>query len=74
MSALTTRQDAREPMTRVFEGALDQLIPPDESIPLKGSRFTGFEDQVEALSREVLPVALTSRMGSSAARGRRCPF
>ena len=62
MSALTPRQDARERLRKMFEGALDQLIPPDESVPLKGSRFTDFEDQVEALGREVLPVALEERV------------
>jgi hypothetical protein len=61
MSALTTRQDARERLRKVFEGALDRLIPADESIPLKGARFTDFEDQVETLGREVLPVALEER-------------
>jgi len=45
----------------MFDGALDQLIPRDESVPLKGTRFTDFEDQVEALGREVLPVALEER-------------
>ncbi len=61
MSALTTRQDARKRLRKMFEGALDHLIPPDESVPLKGSRFTDFEDQVEALGRAVLPVALEER-------------
>ena len=61
MSALTTRQDARERLRKMFEGALDQLIPPDESVPLKGSRFGDFEDQVESLGRAVLPVALEER-------------
>ncbi len=61
MSALTTRQDARERLRKMFEGALDQLIPPDESVPLKGSRFRDFEDQVEALGRQVLPVTLEER-------------
>lgn len=61
MSALTTRQDARERLRKVFDEALDRLIPPDESIPLKGARFTDFEDQVETLGREVLPVALEER-------------
>ena len=61
MSALTTRQDARERLRKMFEGALDHLIPPDESVPLKGSRFSDFEDQVEALGRDVLPVALEER-------------
>jgi transposase-like protein len=45
----------------MFEGALDHLIPPDESVPLKGTRFTDFEDQVEAFGRAVLPVALEER-------------
>ena len=53
MSALTTRQDARERLRKMFEGALDQLIPPDESVRLKGSRFADFEGQVEALPRDV---------------------
>ena len=61
MSALTTRQDARKRLQKAFEGALDQLIPLDESVPLKGTRFADFEDQVEALGREVLPVALEER-------------
>jgi hypothetical protein len=61
MSALTTRQDARERLRKVFEEALDHLIPPDESVPLKGTRFADFEDQVEALGREMLPVALEER-------------
>jgi hypothetical protein len=61
MSALTTREDARERLRKMFEGALDQLIPPDESVPLKGTRFADFEDQVEALGRQVLPVALEER-------------
>jgi len=61
MAALTTRQDARERLRKMFEGALDHLIPSDESVPLKGTRFTDFEDQVEALGREVLSVALEER-------------
>ena len=61
MSALTTRQDARERLRKMFEGALDPFIPPDESVPLKGTRFTDFEDQVEAFGRAVLPVALEER-------------
>ncbi len=61
MSALTTRHEARERLRKMFDGALDQMIPPDESVPLKGARFTDFEDQVEALGRAVLPVALEER-------------
>jgi hypothetical protein len=41
--------------------ALDELIPADESRPLKGSRFIDFENQVEALGRRILPLALVER-------------
>lgn len=61
MSALTTRQAARERLQKVFSEALDRLIPPDEAVPLKGSWFWDFEDQVETLGREVLPVVLEER-------------
>lgn len=61
MPALTTREAARERLQKVFREALDRLIPPDASLPLKGTRFADFEDQVEALGREVLPVALEER-------------
>lgn len=61
MSARTTRQAARERIFKTFQAALDQLIPADESRPLRGSRFIDFEDQVEALSRQVIPVVLEER-------------
>ena len=61
MFALTTREDTRERLQKVFDEALDHLIPADESAPLKGTRFADFEDQVEALGRELLPVALEER-------------
>jgi hypothetical protein len=37
------------------------MIPEDEEVPLKGATFADFEDQVEALARTVLPVALEER-------------
>lgn len=61
MSALTSREAARERVRKVFEGALERMMPADESAPLRGSRFIDFEDQVEALAREVLPVLLEER-------------
>jgi hypothetical protein len=61
MSARTTRQAARERILKTFQAALDQMIPVEESRPLRGSRFIDFEDQVEALSRQVLPVVLKER-------------
>lgn len=42
-------------------GQLDRLIPEDEGVPLRGATFADFEDQVEALAREALPVVLPER-------------
>jgi hypothetical protein len=61
MAARTTRQAARARALKTFQAALDRMIPADESQPLKGSRFIDFEDQVEALGRELLPVMLEER-------------
>lgn len=61
MSARTTRGAARERILRTLQASLDQIIPGDESRPLKGSRFIDFEDQVEALARQLLPVVLEER-------------
>lgn len=61
MAALTTRKAARERIQMVFEAAMDRVIPQDESVPLKGTTFLEFENQVEELSRQVLPTLLEER-------------
>lgn len=61
MAARTTRQSARARIEAALRSALDEMIPADESRPLKGSRFIDFEDQVEALGRRILPLALAER-------------
>jgi len=61
MAARTTRQAARERVRGAFGAALDRLIPPDAAVPLKGTLFVDFEDQVEALVRAVAPTALEER-------------
>jgi DNA-directed RNA polymerase subunit RPC12/RpoP len=61
MSALTNRREARERALAAFRDALDRIIPPDESIPLKGSKFVDFEDQVEEVAQAVLPTLLEER-------------
>ena len=77
MSARTTRQEARARILATFQAKLDRLIPADESTPLKGSRFTDFEDQVESLARSTLPVVLEERAAlepnARAEGGGRCP-
>ena len=61
MPARTTRQEARSRISAVFSAQLERMIPEDEGCPMKGATFADFEDQVEALAREVLPVALEAR-------------
>jgi hypothetical protein len=61
MSALRTRQQARERVKQVFSAALDRVIPLEESTPLKGATFLDFEDQVEELVRAVAPTLLEER-------------
>lgn len=61
MSARSTRGESRARILAKFSAELDQLIPLDERVPLKGSRFSDFEDQVEALARAALPAVLEER-------------
>lgn len=61
MPSRTTRQAARARILAVFRAQLDRVIPPDETIPLKGATFADFEDQVETLAQAALPVALEER-------------
>lgn len=61
MAASRTRDEARAEILKVFQASLDRMIPPDESVPLKGRIFADFEDQAETLGREVLPVVMQER-------------
>jgi hypothetical protein len=61
MAATTTREAARERVRRMLEATLDRLIPLDESVPLKGSRFIDFEAQADELKRALLPTFLEER-------------
>ena len=61
MAARTTRQEARARILATVAAQLDRVIPPDEAVPLRGATFADFEDQVESLAREALPVMLEER-------------
>lgn len=61
MPARSTRQEARARILAAFQGQLDRMIPADEAIPLKGSTFADFEDQVEELARSAFPAVLEER-------------
>lgn len=77
MPARTTRQSARARIQAAFEAQLDRMIPDNEDVPLKGATFSDFEDQVEALARTILPVAIEERAALSekaeAETAGRCP-
>jgi len=61
MPARTTRQQARERVLKTMTEALDRMIPPDGSVPLRGSTFRDWEDQAAEVRRAVLPTLLEER-------------
>jgi len=61
MAATTNRKAARERLRQTLEATLDRLMPLDESIPLKGRRFSDFEQQADELKRALLPTFLEER-------------
>lgn len=58
MSALTTRQAARERLLGHLQAEVDRRIPADESIPIKGSTFLDFENMAEKASNDFYTVLL----------------
>ncbi len=61
MSARTTRDAARTRVRVAFEKALDQMIPLDESIPLRGRTFIEWEDQADQFDQTVTTTLLEER-------------
>src|SRR5207302_5862482 len=59
--ARTTRQQARQRAIDAFMASLDRIIPADESVPLRGSTFLDWENQVAQMRRAVLPTVLEER-------------
>src|SRR5436305_12331757 len=78
MAARRTRQEARQRAIDAFMTSLDRIIPPDESVPLKGSTFRDWEDQTAQMRLAVLPTALEERAAPEANaqvdRGGHCPY
>ena len=77
MAARTTRHEARARILASFQAQLDQMIPEDPGVPLKGATFADFEDQAEALAQTALPVVLEERAAlepnAEVERAGRCP-
>jgi hypothetical protein len=61
MAARTTRKEARARLLKTMMDALDRMIPPDESKPLKGSKFIDWENQAEEFKQAVVPTLLEER-------------
>ena len=77
MSARTTRQQARARVMATFSASLERMIPANESVPMRGATLLDFENQVEALIRDVAPMLLEERAAlepnARAEEGGRCP-
>ncbi len=65
MSAIRTRQEARERIAKHFFDELDRMIPADESVPLKGQTFRDFEEQARCVKEAVIPTLLEERAALS---------
>lgn len=61
MAARTTRKAARARIRAAFEKALDQVIPEDESVALRGRLFVEWEDQADAFDQAVTTTLLEER-------------
>lgn len=61
MPARTTRQEARQRLRAAFEKAMEQVIPEDESKPLKGRTFLEWEQQADAFDQTVTTTLLEER-------------
>ncbi len=78
MPARTTRQQARQRAIAAFMASLDQMIPADESVPLKGSTFLDWEQQAQRMKQAVIPTVLEERAAlednAQVPGGGRCPY
>jgi len=78
MPARTTRKEARQRIMAAFMRSLDRTIPEDESLPLKGTTFSEWEDQAQTIKRAVMPTFLEERAAleptALVQSGGHCPF
>ena len=61
MAARTTRREARERVIKSFMDSLDRIIPPEETVPLRGQTFLDWERQGDELRKAVVPTLLQER-------------
>jgi predicted Zn-ribbon and HTH transcriptional regulator len=77
MAATTTRAAARERLQKHFMDWMNQAIPEDEAIPMRGETFQDFENQAGELKSAIVPTVLEELAAlNKAARAEkpgRCP-
>ncbi len=61
MPARTSRREARARIFKVMTEALDRMIPPDETTPLRGSTFGDWEEQAAIVRQAIIPTLLEER-------------
>src|SRR2546421_604493 len=61
MPALTTREEARARLLKMFESSLERIIPLDPAKPLQGAVFADFERQTYSACNDVLAAAMEER-------------
>jgi hypothetical protein len=61
MPALTTREEARARVLKMFEASLNRIIPLDSSKPLQGEVFADFERQTYAATNDVVAAVMEER-------------
>ena len=61
MPALTTREEARARLLKMFESSLERIIPANPAKPLQGEIFADFERQTYAACNDVLAAAMEER-------------
>ena len=77
MSAALTRKQARRNVEQAFQAALEEVMPRDESRPLRGRTFLDFEEQVWEAGSKLLAHMIEQRAALDQAafleQGGRCP-
>ena len=61
MPALTTRDEARARLLKMFEASLDRIIPADPAKPLRGEVFADFERQTYSATNDVVAAVMEER-------------
>jgi hypothetical protein len=61
MPALTTREEARARLLKMFESSLNRIIPANPAEPLRGEIFADFERQTYDATNDVVAAVMEER-------------